>query len=74
MKVKYPNCVFLTRLLYRISVLKSIAITALSVTICSFYECIEDYPCGSAYIISTLKSLLVLLKYLKTFYGVLHWG
>ena len=74
MKVNYPNCVFLTRLLYRISVLKSIAITALSVTICSFYECIVDYPCGSAYIISTLKSLLVLLKYLKTFYGVLHWG
>ena len=57
-----------------ITVLKSIAITAPCVTIRSFYECIVDYPCGSAYIISTLKTLLVLLKYLKTFYGFLHWG
>ena len=73
MKEKYPNCVFLTGLLYRISVLKIIAITAPCVTICSFYECIVDYPCGSAYIISTLKTLLVLSKYLKTFYGVLYW-
>ena len=51
MKVKYPNCVFLIGLFYRITVLKSIAITAPCVTICSFYECIVDYPCGSAYII-----------------------
>ena len=51
MKVKYPNCFFLTGLLYRITLLKSIAITAPCVTICSFYECILDYPCGSAYII-----------------------
>ena len=51
MKVKYPNCVFLTRLLYRISVLNSIAIIAPCVTICSFYECIVDYLCESAYII-----------------------
>ena len=49
MNVKYS--VFLTGLLYRITVLKSIAITASLATICSFYECIEDYPCGSAYII-----------------------
>ena len=51
MKLKYPNCVFLTGLLYRITVLKSIAITAPCVTICSFYECIVDYLCGSAYIV-----------------------
>ena len=51
MKVKYPNCFFLTGLLYRISVLNSIAITAPCVTICSFYECIVDYPCGSANIL-----------------------
>ena len=48
MKVKYPNCFFLTGLLYRISVLKSIAITAPCVTICSFYEYIVDYHCGYA--------------------------
>ena len=51
MKVKYPNCVFLTGLLYRITVLKSIAITAPCVTICSFYECIVDNLCGTAYIV-----------------------
>ena len=51
MKVKYPNCGFLTGLLYRITVLKNIAITAPCATISSFYECIVDYLCGSAYII-----------------------
>ena len=51
MKVKYPNCVLLTGLLYRVSGLNSIAITAPCVTICSFYECIVDIVCGSAYII-----------------------
>ena len=51
MKVKYPNRFFLTGLLYRISVLNSIAITAPCVTICSFYECIVDCLCWSAYIV-----------------------
>ena len=47
-EVKYINCIFLTRLLYRISVFKSIAIILPCVTMCSYYQCIVDYPCGCA--------------------------
>ena len=63
-KVKYPKSFSLTRLLYRISVFKSIAIIVPCVIICSFYQCIVDYPCGSANILRTLKMFLVLSMYL----------
>ena len=48
---KYYNCVSIIRLLYRISVFKSIAITVPRVIICSFYQCIVEYTCGSANIL-----------------------
>ena len=67
MEVKYRNCVFLTLLLYRISVLKSIAIIVACVTICSFYECIVDYPCGCANIHSTMLVLSMDVILLRSF-------
>ena len=43
MKVKYPNCFFLTGLLYRISGLNSIAITAPCVTHLFILEMYSGY-------------------------------
>ena len=56
----------------RISVFKSIAIFVPCVTMCSFYRCIVDYPCGCANILGTLKTLLVLSMDLLAFYGLSH--
>ena len=55
---KYFNCVFLARLLNKISFFKSIAIFVPCVIICSFYQCTVDCPCWSANILRTLKHCL----------------
>ena len=47
-------------LLYGIFVFKSIAIIVPCVIICSFYQCIVNYPCGFANILRISKTLLVL--------------